>query len=147
MAEVQLYEFNGTDAQKWYVEHNSGGSISLKNRACGLYLDVYGADTKSGAKVQAYEKNGSIAQKFFLKQYSGNYSPAYVAPQYLAPATNSALRLDCVAAGKANGTKIQIYTANNSDAQKWQVLDNGDGTWTIVNIASGKVLDVAGGGR
>lgn len=147
MAVVQLYEFNGTDAQKWQPTHNADGTISLKNKSCGLYLEVAGGDTKSGGVIQAYKGNQTTAQKFYLRQYSGTYKPSYVAPLYLAPAVNSALRVDCVDGKTANETKIQTYTANSSNAQKWMVLDTGDGYWTIVNIGSGKTLDVYGGGK
>lgn len=147
MATVQLYEFNGTDAQKWRPTHNADGTITLQNKACGLYLEVAGANTKAGGVIQVYKGNNTNAQKFYLKQYSGTYKPSFVAPLYLAPAVNSALRLDCVDGGTSNFTKIQTYTGNNSNAQKWMVLDTGDGYWTIVNIGSGKTLDVAGGGN
>ena len=147
MATVQLYDFNGTDAQKWQPIHNNDGTISLKNKACGLYLDVAGANSKSGGLVQAYQGNQTVSQKFYFKQYSGNYAPSFAAPLYLAPATNNALRVDCVNGGKTNGTKLQTFTANNSGAQKWTILDAGDGYWSLININSGKVLDVAGGGK
>lgn len=147
MATVQLYEFNGTDAQKWQPKHNADGTISLENKACGLYLDVAGANSKPGGVIQAYKGNKTISQKFIMKQYDGNYAPSFAAPIYIAPSTNKSLRLDCINGGKSNGTKIQIFTANNSGAQKWTILDAGDGYWSIINVISGKALDVAGGGK
>ncbi|GAA3291161.1 hypothetical protein GCM10020218_063410 [Dactylosporangium vinaceum] len=47
--------------------------------------------------------------------------------------------LDVAAAGSANGTKIQLYTCNGSNAQVWTA--GADGTLR----ALGKCLDVAGG--
>lgn len=43
---------------------------------------------------------------------------------------------------KANSNKIQLYTCNNSNAQKWTIKDNG----TIVN-ANGYCLDVKGASK
>jgi len=43
---------------------------------------------------------------------------------------------------KANKNKIQLYTCNNTDAQKWTIGDNG----TITN-ANGYCLDVASAGK
>lgn len=146
MAEVQLYTINNTDAQKWYKKTNSDGTYSFENKASGLYLDVAGGQTKAGAKIQVYKKNGTNSQKFILSQYSG-YSPSYVAPLMITPVVAKNCVLDCVSGGTVNGTKIQTYTKNNTNAQKWQVLDNGDGTWTFMNIGSHKALDVVGGGK
>lgn len=146
MAEVQLYDLNGTDAQKWYVKHNSDGTYSFENKACGLYLDVEAGSTKQGAKVQAYEKNGTNSQKFIITQYSG-YTPSFVAPIMITPLVNKNYVLDCVSAGKSNGTKIQTYSSNKTAAQKWTIVDNGDGTWTFINVNSSKALDVVGGGK
>jgi type 1 glutamine amidotransferase len=47
--------------------------------------------------------------------------------------------LDVAGSGTADGTKIQLYTCNNSNAQKWTVTANGPVK------AQGKCLDVAGG--
>ncbi|MEV8508683.1 ThuA domain-containing protein [Actinoplanes sp. NPDC051475] len=49
--------------------------------------------------------------------------------------------LDVAGAGTADGTKIQLYTCNNTAAQTWTVTAGG----TLK--ALGKCLDVAGGGR
>ena len=47
------------------------------------------------------------------------------------------------------GAKVQLYKRNGTKAQEWYRLDNGDGTWTIINNALGpkQVLDAANGGK
>lgn len=146
MAEVQLYDLNGTDAQKWAPVHNSDGSISLKNKSCGKFLDIAGGSKTSGTALQVYKSNGSTAQKFKLKKCSG-YTPDFIAPVEIIPVINENLRVDCKSGAKSNGTKLQIYNANNTAAQRWTVIDNGSGYWTIINVNSGKALDVVGGGK
>lgn len=55
------------------------------------------------------------------------------------------LVLDVSNNSSANGANFQLYTANGTGAQSFQVIPV-DGEWCkIVHIASGKVLDVAGG--
>ncbi|GIM89898.1 ThuA domain-containing protein [Paractinoplanes toevensis] len=49
--------------------------------------------------------------------------------------------LDVNGAGTADGTKIQLWTCNNTGAQRWSVSGQ---VWR--NPSSGKCLDVAGGG-
>ncbi len=39
---------------------------------------------------------------------------------------------------------MAIRDSNASDAQKWRIDDNGDGTYTFVSKMSGTVLDIAG---
>ena len=46
---------------------------------------------------------------------------------------------------KSNGTPIQIYSFNNTNAQKWKVTHDKDGFLILTNIGSGRVLDVSGG--
>ncbi len=48
-----------------------------------------------------------------------------------------------VANGSADdGANIQSYAFNDTGAQKWSIVGNGDGTYRIVNAATDKVFDV-----
>ncbi|MGW1952423.1 ricin-type beta-trefoil lectin domain protein [Streptomyces sp. NPDC001920] len=50
-----------------------------------------------------------------------------------------------VAGGRTdNGTPVQIYTCNDSAAQDWQIIGNGDG-YSLWNLAAKKCLDVQNG--
>ena len=144
---VWQYSANMTDAQKWTPKWNKDGSFVLVNKACGLALDVKGASTASGAVVQAYPVNGTKAQSWKLAQLKGKYNPAGAAPFEIIPLVNEKLRLDVKGASNKDKAAIQTYTANNSNAQRWVILDDGSGWWVIVNVATGKALDVKGGGK
>lgn len=146
-ARVQLYEINNTAAQLWRPHHNSDGTVSLENVACGLYLDVEGGLTANNTIVQVYKKGKGKNQKWKLKQMEGNYAPFFTKPILLVSGLDKHKCLDVFGAGKVNGTKIDIYDINKTAAQQWAVLDHGNGTWTIINIGSLKALDVAGGGK
>ena len=58
---------------------------------------------------------------------------------------NSSFVLDVDSGSKANGANVQVYTNNDSTAQKWDLTRNTDGTYTICSAVSGKALDVANG--
>ena len=148
---VWMYESNGTDAQKWVPWHNSDGTVSLE-AVCspGKFLDVAGAGKESGTPVQIYTGNGTDAQKFELKQVpAANYNPPTARPFLLIPKHAPGMRLDVSGGSSDNGAPVQIYKANNTPAQRWYVLDNGDGTWTLLANLKGakRVLDVKSGGR
>lgn len=55
--------------------------------------------------------------------------------------------IDAHGGNSSNDTNIQVYAANNSGAQKYNVTRNGDGSYTFKNAASGKALDVTNGNR
>ena len=146
---VQLYSGNATDAQRWRVTQNDDGTVTLISVSCGLALDVQGGGTASGTPVQAYTPNGTDAQKWRVLQKADGvaYEPGFVAPVALAPKVNEGLRLDACGGGKDDGTGIQVYDLNNTEAQLWSIVDHGDGTWTFCNANSSKFLDVGNGGN
>jgi GH25 family lysozyme M1 (1,4-beta-N-acetylmuramidase) len=144
---VQLYQANGTDAQKWHPEWNKDGTVTLVSKSCGLALDCEGGKTSNGTLLQAYPKNGTDAQKFDVVQVKGGYVPKEAAPFELVPKTANGQRVDCRNGGTSDGTRIQLYKSNNTNAQRWAIIDDGSGYWTLVNVKSGKALDVKGGGR
>ncbi|CAF2760990.1 unnamed protein product [Rotaria sp. Silwood2] len=55
---------------------------------------------------------------------------------------NSSKALDVANSGTKNGTNVQIYTNNDTSAQKWHIQNTGDGSYKLINIICGKVLDV-----
>ena len=64
---------------------------------------------------------------------------------------HSALRgvrmVDISGASTANGANAQIYTNNETAAQRFLFTYDDEGFYTIKNVYSGKVLDAAGGGK
>lgn len=149
---VQLYTTNLSAAQKWFPSKQKDGSYVFTCKANGMVLDVDGGSTKSGAKVQAYKANGSKAQKWKLKRATKSslnlkYDPPETAPWMLIPVCAPENRLDAIGAGRSDGTGVQSYKANGTNAQRWVILDNGDGSWTLINVGSGKALDLCGGGK
>ena len=54
--------------------------------------------------------------------------------------------LDVSGAGTAAGTNVQLWTDNETNAQKWRIESLGDGIYKLINPHSGKVLDVKNGG-
>lgn len=51
-----------------------------------------------------------------------------------------------VAGGSCNaGTRVQLYSANGTNAQKWRVRALGNGAYSLTAFVSGKALDVPGG--
>lgn len=146
---LQMYTSNGTPAQRFRIIHNDDGTISLQCEANDKFLDVRGAAKKNGTEVWLYDKNDSAAQRWKFVQKEGNYNPPEAAPFEIVSALNKNYVLDVAGGSTELGAKVQLYKRNGSSAQEWYSLDNGDGTWTIINNAIGpkQVLDARNGGR
>lgn len=113
-ANVQLYQLNGTDAQKWQVAHDSDGYVTLTNVGSGKVLDVSGGLTADRTNVQQYAGNRTWAQKWVaVRNDDGSYT------FYSGLNDNKVLDMDNGAT--ANGTNVQIYASNGSAAQRWIV--------------------------
>ena len=50
--------------------------------------------------------------------------------------------MDVYNADKTNGTNLQIFSYNKSDAQKWIIKDMGDGYYSIISLCNNLSLDV-----
>ncbi|MFD3539882.1 ricin-type beta-trefoil lectin domain protein [Streptomyces sp. NPDC058662] len=100
---VQLYDCNGTAAQRW--ESRADGTL----RALGKCLDVASGGTADGTPVQLWDCNGTAAQQWAL--------PA--ARDIVNPQANKCL--DAAGGASANGTRLQIWTCVGAAQQKWTV--------------------------
>jgi glucosylceramidase len=100
---VQLYDCNGTNAQRWTVA--SDGSL----QALGKCMDVTSAGTANGTQVQLYDCNGTGAQKW---QHQSNGELVN---------TNSGRCLDATGPSSANGTRLQIWDCTDAANQQWNL--------------------------
>jgi beta-N-acetylglucosaminidase len=135
---ILTYTSNGTTAQKFLLKHVSKGYYRLECLNSGRVLDVKGA---VGPTVQLYDSNNSDAQLFMPV-------PAGAGMFYLVnKATNKAL--DIEGANAKAGAKVQVFTQNQTNAQKWSfaaTVPLPDGLFTIVSaLNKNKVLDIRGG--
>lgn len=127
------------DASQHWIPTISNGGIVLKNAENSKVLDISGAGNWNGVNVQCYEPNGSVAQRFQFVSTpvlsNGTYS--------LVIASSRSMSLDVRDGSYWNGANVQLWQGNDSGAQKWDVRQNGDGTFTFLNAKSGRALDVA----
>lgn len=111
-ANVQLYQSNGTGAQRWIVSHDGQGYVTLRNVASGKVLDIAGASTANGANVQQYASNNTWAQKWVAVSNGDGTVTLHSALKY-------GLVLDVAGASTANGANVQVYASNGTKAQRW----------------------------
>ncbi|RGM92414.1 hypothetical protein DXB86_07650 [Collinsella sp. OM06-18AC] len=143
---VQQWECDSANANQLFsVVDNGDGTLSFINKATGLFLDIVGASDSVQANLDAYLPNGSAAQKFTLHQVTEFLSEGAFS---FESATASKV-LDVAGGSVEDGAPVQLYTSNDTLAQKWYVskvagLDN---TFEIECIGSAKVLSLADDGK
>lgn len=111
-ANVQLYDVNLSNAQKWQVSHDVNGYVSFTNVGSGKVLDVSGGTSAAGANVQQYESNGSKAQKWIVIEGEDGRKT-------IVSALSASLGLDIAGANSNRGANVQLYTRNVTDAQSF----------------------------
>ena len=114
-ANVQLYEYNGTAAQKWHVSVDSNGYAAIVNIGSGKVLDVANGGAYSGSNVWQYGSNDTAAQKWqVLSNGDGTFK--------LVSALDDSLVLDAAGASCFNGTNIQLWSDNGTVAQSFEFI-------------------------
>ena len=109
-ANVQLYSLNKTNAQKWKITHDSTGYVSFQNVGSGMYLTAAGSGRT--ANVYQQKQTNDYNQKWIV-MFDNNQNLRIVS------ALNSTMVLDVKDGKIRRCSNIQLYTSNNSNAQKW----------------------------
>lgn len=177
-AKLQVWNRNGTLAQKWSVSVCDDGSVLIKGANSGKYLSqsdgklmsakeaVEGShwiprvspmgglvlvNAVSGAVIDLTDANATAGTA--IQMYANNFTAAqawrFVAASliddgyYVVVNQSSGNRVLDVAGGSSSaGARVQLYTANGTNAQKWYVRSLGNGAYSLTAFVSGKALDV-----
>ena len=122
-ANVQVYSRNDTDAQKWHAQliSDETGLYRFVNVKSGKCLDVKGGTAAKGTNVQQYTKNSGDGQEWLPIAYQtvsidGHSVPTYIIRTQLG---DKSLVLDCQSGEKKAKTNIDIWTRNNTIAQRF----------------------------
>lgn len=139
---VQQYSRNNSQAQRWFIR-DSGAGYYLQSALGNWVLDLSGGNTADGAAIRLYTPNGTASQLFVVS--SSDVSIATGVSMIITSVANKKLVTDVTSASTANGARVQLYSSNNTNAQKYRFESIGNGTYKIINVNSGKVLDVSSG--
>lgn len=139
---AQQYSRNNSQAQRWFIR-DSGAGYYLQSALGNWVLDLSGGNAANGAAIRLYTPNGTASQLFVVS--SSDVNIATGVSMIITSVANKKLVTDVTSASTANGARVQLYSSNNTNAQKYRFESIGNGTYKIVNINSGKMLDVAGG--
>jgi endoglucanase len=115
---------------------NTGAWYNLVNVNSGSCVDAANQATANGTLVQQWACGAQQPnQEWQLQsQGNGNYSIGNrSAPSQVLDVSNQ---------GTANGSLIQLWTYGGGTNQQWMPVAVGSGVYKLVNVASGRCLDV-----
>ena len=138
--EMCVWNSHGKLNQKWILNDKGNGIFEIESVAHrGFVLDVKGEGTGKGTPVILYKRNGGKNQLWRIKE-EGIHS--YIEPAYL-----DGMRLDVTGAVCVPGTRMEIWDANDSVAQKFIIMPDRKGECQILNDHPDTklMLDVVGG--
>ncbi|MBR4319792.1 MAG: RICIN domain-containing protein, partial [Oscillospiraceae bacterium] len=117
-ANVQIYTAHwGTNQQ--FKATLKGNSYVFEAVSSGKALDA----SKTTTNVQQWATHSGNNQKWYLKEAGNGY-------YYVVSCANTNNYLDVNGAGNKNGTNVQIYPSNGTNAQKFKfILKDDDITW------------------
>lgn len=114
-ANVQLYENNNSDAQKWKVAMSNDGYHTFMALCSGKMLDLADGIVQNEQNIWQVTDNGSDAQKWRIEHVEGS--------KYRLRIKGHFFYVD-VKAGKAeNGTNIQLYSGENNSINQQFILE------------------------
>ena len=143
MANVQLYQNNETNAQKFIFTYQSDGYYTITNVNSLKLLDCAGGAKGNGTNIQQFQANSTSAQRWKLKNVGNGC--------YTLTCKCNGRVADASGAKAANGTNIQMFESNGTVAQKWKIVATSplaNGTYKIVSaLNKNYVMDVDGGSK
>lgn len=128
-------------AQQWEPIINGGYYVLLAKGRDNLALDVAGGADSNGANVGIYPMNGSAAQKFDIRHTDILSNGIY----HIGLASDRGKVVDVAGGSRDDGANVQIFSNNDTGAQKWSIEKIDNAVYKITNVKSRKMLDVKGG--
>lgn len=149
---IRQYTGNGTAAQQWYIKKDpaTGFYAILSGKNMMTAADVQGGLTSPGTNVRAYRFNGTKAQFWQFKKTDTAGVGDKIRMEgifRILPASDPSLALTVAGAGTGNGANVELGRCGSGNEQLFSFSKFTDGTWTLRNLNSGKVIDIAGGSR
>ena len=126
---VQIYENNGHDAQKWFLEKGENDNFHLVAKHSGLYLDI------SNTNLQTSSVSNSDSQNFkIIKTDNPKYDRSIEDGVYrIQSALKTNMYLDVKDAKTSDNNNIQLYKQFKSWQQLWNVKYLSDGYYIITS--------------
>ena len=143
------------------LERNTGRPVTIINKLSGKALEVENCSTEQGARIRQVTRDGAANQRWLIKhikfsnhmaipgvifRQAHRYWPQMLAlplAVYSVIADHSGLCLDTMNDPMDTEEIIQKFPVNGRTSHLWAFVPDKKGSNFIVNLRSGRVLDVA----
>ena len=136
-ANVLQWERNGGDNQLWAIYQASDGSLSLRNKATGLWLG--NAAPSLGASLVG------LSRACYFNVYEVELLSAGI--KEIHPRTNPNTSLDVRQASTANGADVLLWLDTDALNQRFELVSAGQNLWRVRTASSGGWLHDNGRGK
>lgn len=108
---VQLWEDNNFDCQRWVISLQTDGHYELKRQNSTKNLDAAGCGSTNGTNVHIWEDNNLDCQRWKITLESDGY--------FELKRKGTTKNLDAAGCGSTNKTNVHLWEDNNYDCQRW----------------------------
>ncbi|MDY5232846.1 MAG: RICIN domain-containing protein [Faecalicoccus sp.] len=150
---VQQYASNGTYAQKWIVIKD-GSSYKIVSALNSDYvLDLSAGIAKNEQNIQLYQSNNSVAQRWAFSSYKtfedqmdklAEQNKSLMDDGYYRIKSRGNLNYSLTVNVGSSNSNVFLYQ-NGEESQIWHLTHDKQGYVTLVNVLTGKALDVKDG--
>lgn len=147
-ANLQVYQANGTNAQKFILTKAVGNQYFITSYNSGKAIDLCGASKAAKVNVQQYTKNGTAAQKWAIRNVGDGtlYITSAASGYHLEVKDGKAVNKANVYVNQANGTVAQRFTLTKIADSKLKPIT--DGVYLIQSTKNNnRVVAVEDGSR
>lgn len=138
---VQVWEENGTDGQKWIIEKEKTG-YSIISKCNGLYLDVYGGYSSDGTNIQVWPTNSTKGQQFIIEKVEDTVHEKTIEDGIYR--INTSLKNSLTINVKKTDGNANIMDFDGTKSQEFEVQYNEeDGYYTLKSLQTKKYLEIA----
>ena len=118
---VDIYQYNGGDNQKFMLTMNPDGSYKLRTKVSGgkSAVEIADASAASGANVQQWEINGASCQDWILESVSNPGCKMDTSVSYEFQNVNSGMVMDIEGGAMAENTNVQQWSTGHYKSQQW----------------------------
>ena len=145
---VQVYANNDSSAQKWAISGNGRNGYRLQAKCSGYFLDIANGTIANGTNIWQFSGNDTVAQDWVFI----SYKPSQDMPNgryVLLTDLDRTMELDVAGdtGDISNETNVQIWKDTAlSQYNSFDITKLSNGYYKILHAASGKALDMYGGG-
>ena len=143
-ANIQIWGQNKTCAQRWKIVRTKKDNVQILSSCSLKAMGIEGEKAENRANIELEYNTSGSTQQWLLNPVNTAEEGLYTISSALDK--QKAIDISGGSNNARNGTNVHLWSKNDTAAQRWSIKKDSAGYYTIRNLQSGKVLDVASAG-